>query len=355
MYHFYTASKDSTIYLQQPDQNAGLDEILEISKIYYGNIKDVSRALIKFNVEEISQSIASGIITMSYAELILREAQSDTSGEIPTNFNLYLYPISTDWDMGIGTRFDEISSQGVTWNNSKTGIAWESASIELGITGSYNGRGGTWYTSSEIVYEYEYTTQDMLVGITDMMYQWISGSIENNGLIIKFDSEFENDTLEYGVIKYFSKETNTIYQPKLRIGWDDSVFQTGSLTELDAEDIHISFKRLKETYKIGSTVKVKVFGRELYPLKTYSNLYGYTDVKYLPPTTYYQVKDAITDEIIIPFSDFSKVSCDGDGNYFKINFNNWEINRRYYFEIKVERDGVIDYFPNKNQTFEVVI
>ena len=54
MYTFLTASKDATIYLQQPTQNTGLDEILEISKTYYGNLKDVSRSLIKFNTNSIS-------------------------------------------------------------------------------------------------------------------------------------------------------------------------------------------------------------------------------------------------------------------------------------------------------------
>jgi hypothetical protein len=355
MYQFYTASKDSTIYLQQPDQNAGLDEMLEVSKIYYGNIKDVSRILLKFDIDTLSQSIQTGDVTMSYVDLILREAQSNTSGEIPTEFNIYVNPVAVDWDMGIGTRFDKISSQGVTWNNSGTGIDWPSASIELGITGSYNGRGGVWYTASEAVYGYEYTTTDLLLDVRDIVTQWISGSIDNNGFILKFDSALENDTIEYGVIKYFSKETNTIYQPKLRVGWDDSVFQTGSLTELTADDIHISYKRLKNTYKVGSIAKIKVFGREMYPLKNYSNLYGYNDVRYLPETTYYQVKDAITDEIIIPYGECSKVSCDGDGNYFNINFNNWEVNRNYYFELKVIRDGVVEYFSNKTQTFEIVV
>ena len=41
MYYFLTASKDASVYLQQPDQNTGLDEVLEVSKVYYGNIKDV--------------------------------------------------------------------------------------------------------------------------------------------------------------------------------------------------------------------------------------------------------------------------------------------------------------------------
>ena len=38
MYYFLTASKDASIYLQQPTQNTGLDEILEVSKTYYGNL-----------------------------------------------------------------------------------------------------------------------------------------------------------------------------------------------------------------------------------------------------------------------------------------------------------------------------
>jgi hypothetical protein len=50
MIYFLTASKDATVYLQQPNQNTGLDEILEVQKVYYGNIKDVSHALLKFDM-----------------------------------------------------------------------------------------------------------------------------------------------------------------------------------------------------------------------------------------------------------------------------------------------------------------
>ena len=50
MYYFVTASKDSSIYLQQPSQNTGLDEVLEVSKVYYGSLKDISRTLIKFDI-----------------------------------------------------------------------------------------------------------------------------------------------------------------------------------------------------------------------------------------------------------------------------------------------------------------
>ena len=40
MYYFLTASKDTTIFSQQPIQNTGLDEILEVSKVYYGDFTE---------------------------------------------------------------------------------------------------------------------------------------------------------------------------------------------------------------------------------------------------------------------------------------------------------------------------
>jgi hypothetical protein len=77
MYYFLTASKDATIYLQQPKQNTGLDEILEISKMYYGNLQDRAHSLIKFEINELSASLYSGDVTLSSAELILKECESN--------------------------------------------------------------------------------------------------------------------------------------------------------------------------------------------------------------------------------------------------------------------------------------
>ena len=350
MYYFLTASKDASIYLQQPTQNTGLDEILEVSKTYYGNLKDVAHSLIKFDTTQLSTLISSGDVTMSSAELILRECESN---EIPLDYTIYAYQVSQSWDMGIGTRFDEITTDGVSWNKRTTTDNWLVGDYTTGTTGSFNGKGGTWYTGSVATQSFSYETSDIQMDVLEPMNTWLSGSIPNEGWILKHSSAVENDTDDYGQLKFFSKETNTIYQPKVRIGWDDSSFVTGSLTELDADDIHVTFKRLKSRYKRGSKPEIRVFGREKYPLKTYSNTYGYTDVKYLPETTYYQVKDVITDEVIVPFSDYTKVSCDSNGNYFKLNLTNWEYSRDYYIEIKVDRDGVIEYFEDKDLTFTV--
>lgn len=350
MYYFVTASKDSTIYLQQPGQNTGRDEILEISKIYYGNLKDISRSLIKFDTSPLSQSIATGEVTMSSAELILTECESS---EIANEYTLYAYPVSQSWDVGIGTRFDTITTDGVSWNTRKTSTNWLVGSASLESSGSYNGKGGMWYTGSVASQVFNDESSDIIMDVSQSLSSWIGGSIPNEGFILKHDSSKENDTVDYGQLKFFSRETNTIYQPKVRIGWDDSIFVTGSLTALTADDIHITFKRLKTRYKVGSKPEIRVFGREKYPLKTYANEYAYTDVYYLPNSSYYQVKDRITDEVIVPFGDYTKLSCDSNGNYFKLNLTNWEYNRDYYIEIKIDRDGVIEYFEDKDLTFTI--
>ena len=350
MYYFVTSSKDATLYLQQPSQNTGRDEILEVSKTYYGNLKDVAHTLIKFDTDTLSSKISSGEVTMSEATLLLRECESD---EIPLDYTIYANIVSGSWEMGIGTRFDDITSDGVSWKQRNNNVEWLDDDYATGVTGSLNGYGGTWFTGSESTQSFSYESTDISMDVSSSLNEWISGTYSNEGFILRHSSILENDTNDYGQLKFFSKETNTIYQPKIRIGWDDSSFTTGSLTELSEDDIKVTFKRLKSSYKVNSKPKVLVFGRELYPLKTYTNEFAYNDVKFLPSTTYYQIKDAITDEVIVPFSNYSKVSCDSNGNFIRLNLENWETNREYYIEIKVDRDGVVEYFSDKDLTFLV--
>ena len=352
-YYFMTASKDAGIYLQQPNQNTGLDEILEISKVYYGNVKDVSRALIKFDVGFLSSSLSNGTIEMQTAELVLKETKSE---EIPLEYTLYGYPVSGSWQMGKGTRFDNISTAGVTWNYKEgdTKLDWLENSLNLGTDSNPNdGTGGTWWTANSMNQSFNYQTADIQMDIKNMLKAWMSGSIPNDGVIIKYSDADENDTEDYGIIKVFSKETHTIYQPKIKIGWDDQSFVTSSLTPLTEENIKVGATGIKKEYKLGSTIKINVFGRELYPLKTFSNTFAYNNIKYLPKTTYYQIKDLASNDIIIPFSDYSKISCDSNGNYIKLNLSNWEANRVYKIEFKVEINGSIQYF-DEDITFSIV-
>jgi hypothetical protein len=354
-YYFITASKDASIYLQQPDQNTGLDEILDISKIYFGNIKDTSRALIKFDLDTLSQSISNGDVVIDSVKLSLRETESQ---EIPLRYTILAHPISGSWEMGNGTRFDKISTTGVNWKyrEGDSKIDWLPNGLASGSDSNPNdGTGGTWYTASAASQSFNYESSDLNIDVKNTVNLWLSGSLPNDGFILKHTNEYENDTNDYGILKFFGKETNTIYQPKLVIGWDDQIFNTGSLQPVDLEDgeVVIRVKPLTKEYKLNTTKIIRLVGREKYPLKTFTNAFASDVVKYLPSTTYYQVKDYQSNDVIIPFSEYSKVSCDGKGNYIKFDFTNWQPNRVYKIEFKIETESDTIHFDDKI-TFKIV-
>jgi hypothetical protein len=357
-YYFLTASKDASVYLQQPDQNCGLDEVLEVSKVYYGNIKDVSRALLKFDVSNFSSSLSNGSVGFEEATLVLRETESE---ELPLDFTININPISSSWEMGKGTRFDNIETSGVTWNyrEGDSSDRWVNNVVNGSIvfadnsTGSFAGRGGVWYTNYSSSQNFSYKSQDINADITSIFQAWLSGSIQNDGLIVKHENSVEEDTNDYGILRFFSKETNTIHQPKVRIGWDDVSFTTGSLTELTSENIKVGIKNFKKEYKVNTTPKLRVVGRDLYPVKTFSSTAQYGISKFLPTTSYYQIRDYHSDDVIVPFSDYTKLSCDSNGNYFNLNLSNWEVDRVYKIELKVTIDGVDNFF-DEDYTFSVI-
>lgn len=351
MIYFMTASKDATIYLQQPNQNTGLDNILEVSKVYYGTVKDISRALLKFDTTSLSASIASGVVTMSAATLILRETQSE---ELPLEYTITAYPVSQSWEMGNGQRFDTISTQGATWyyREGDSKQSWLSGSYSGQSTGSANGYGGVWYTTPSASQTFSYQTADIQMDMLPLMTAWITGGMSNDGFIVKHSSTAEDNTNDYGILKFFAKETHTIYQPKIQIAWDDQIYDTGSLSVLSTPDIKIGVTNLKGEYQTNTTPLLKVFGRELYPVKTYGTTFEYDVVSALPAETYYQVRDYVNDEVIVPFSDYSKVSCNGSGSYFKLNLTNWEAGLTYKIEFMTVIDDDTIYVDN-NVTFKL--
>jgi len=354
MHKFYTSSYDASIYLQQPDQNAGRDEILEVGKLYYGTIKDVYRTLIKFDVS----NLETGSNWKAY--LNLKAANSE---ELPLQYTIYANAVSQSWTMGTGTKFDNITSDGVSWKYRNGVDKWVSydtiggtAVYTPNTTGSANAEGGVWYLSGSASQSFNYESDDVRMDVTDMVNIWLSGSVSNNGLIVHHSLDAENDTLDYGVLKFFSKETNTIYQPKLEIVWDDSSIVTGSLAPVTGsaeEGYKVVVTNLKTQYEANTKVKVRVKGRDKYPSKSFGTTFSYDQSKYLPTTTYYQLEDYITNEIIFPFGDYTKVSCDSTSNYFIMDLSTLPINRTYLLKLKIVEGGISTIIDDKLK-FEII-
>jgi hypothetical protein len=357
MHKFFTSSYDASIYLQQPDQNAGRDEILEVGKLYYGTNKDIARLLIKFDTGSLKDVIQNEVTRSWATYLVLHSANSL---EIPLQYSIYANAVSQSWTMGTGTKFDNITSDGVSWKYRNGVDSWQDNTIggtavfTAGTTGSANAEGGTWYITGSATQSFNYEPDDIRMDVTNIVHQWISGSLPNNGFIVRHSLNSENDTLDYGILKFFSKETNTIYEPKLELVWDDSVFQTGSLTPITGsistdplENSKIVVTNLQKEYFQNTKTKVRVKGRDIYPDKSFTSTFQYDQSKYLPTSSYYQIEDYRTNEVVVPFGNYSKLSCDSKSNYFYLDTNSYPINRTYRLKLKVIVDGVSKIIDDK--------
>jgi hypothetical protein len=458
MHKFFTSTFDASIYLQQPEQNTGRDEILEVGKLYYGSTMDIARTLIKFPITQVSEvvleesaslnsllnsnsasvstissswyaavssslhwsssystslSITSSlsssysaswnnyvtqslVVSASYnlesASLALDisngeyvfnyktylNLKSANSEEIPLEYTIYANAVSGSWVMGTGTKFDNVTYDGVTWyymdgSNAKkwtnvfgelqyTDYPVKTQGAQSGSIGSiYSSGGGIWYSGSTASQSFSNEPDDIRMDVTDLVRIWVSGSLPNNGFILHHHPSASisvaNDGIDYGVLKFFSKETNTIYEPKLELVWDDSSFVTGSLTPVTgsaSDDYKVVVTNLKNEYSKDTKIKIRVKGRDMFPYKTFGTTFGYDQAKYLPSgSTYYQIEDYITDEIIVPFGDYSKLSCDSTSNYFNLDTSTYAADRVYRLKIKILQNGITDIIDDK-LTFKIV-
>jgi hypothetical protein len=324
MIHFVTASKDATVYTLYKTKNTGLDEILTVSKHYSRFAeKDDARVFIQFDLSNIPSYVTASSATMC---LKLTEAE-----EVPVNFSLYAYPVTESWNMGIGTFvYTPSTNDGITWNT-------QPYILTSSVSGSQ---------------PFTYQSLDVEMNVTSIYNYWTGST--NNGLVLKHLESIESSSEDYGIMNFYSRETNTINQPLLKLGWDDvsGSFSTGSLNALTASSIIVKSKELKPAYYEGGKVKIKIIGREQYPLKTFSNSFSYLDVKYLPTSSYFAIRDEITKKKIIDFSTYSKINCNSEGNYIVFDTTNFPKNRVYKLLFLIERDGFEDYFED-DLTFEI--
>ena len=356
MHKFYTSSYDASIYLQQPDQNAGRDEILEVGKLYYGSSKDINRTLIKFDVS----NIETGSNWKAFLNL-----KSANSQEIPLEYTIFANAISQSWTMGTGTKFDNITSDGVSWYYKNGTDKWMEYNVtpDSYVSGSdtgsiLNGGGGTWYTASMSSQSFNNEPDDVRMDVTNIISLWLDEHLPNNGFIIHHSVDAENDTLDYGLLKFFSKETNTIYEPKLEIVYDDYSFTTGSLQSVIGSlydgDYKVIVNNLKNQYFKNTKVRVRVKGRESYPSKSFGTTFSYEQIKTLPEnSTYYQLEDYVTGEVIFPFGEYTKVSCDSISNYFDMDLNSLSANRVYKLKLKIEENNISTIIDEK-MVFEII-
>jgi hypothetical protein len=349
--------KDATLYSQYSGSNTGLDEILEISTIVDDQTVYASRPVLKFSQTEITDIISNKITGTAWqANLRLFLAYASN---IPLDYTIYAYPISGSWDMGTGHYLDSpINDSGVSWvNRLSAGTSpWTSASFATYVTASFplnQTGGGTWYTGSATLnpvtsQSFNYiTSKDIDLNVTNAVHLFVSGTITNNGFILKKEDSLEFSTGSAFELKYFSVDTHTIYPPCLEFKWNDfATVLTGSLTAsiVSTSDFKLTLPNNSGYFNNGSVAKIRVNVRPKYPTRTFQTASIYTTNYFLPTASYYAIKDLDTNEYVVDFdTTYTKISADSTSNYFTIYMNGLEPERYYKFLIKtvIDRQTVV--------------
>lgn len=341
--------KDATIYTEKNTLNSGLDPILELSKddsILYPSYSAVARSVIKFSDDDINQAISSYVGNKPFKSF-LRVYLADAS-EIPLEYTLKAFAISGSWDMGTGRAANiPVTTDGVSWTYRKADGTYPwSSSLSIGVTSSFyssNPGGGNWYYSTGTSQSFNHhSDKDIYMDVSGIINSIVSGSIVNDGIILKNSDDIEFDPNYKYKLTYFSRDTNTIHSPCLELKWDDSVFypNTGSKSIATTSDLVISVGNNPGEFKNTDVYKFKVNCREKHPIRTFTTSSVYAVGKYMPQTSYYSVVDMDTDNVIIDFDDnYTKISADGEGSYFFLYMNGLQPERYYKLQIKTVVSG----------------
>ena len=377
-YYSIFPEKDTTIY-SHPDRlgmNTGNDEILELVKekgsnnaIYYP-----SRILIQFKDSEIKNIFETKIPNSNSYSASL-ELFSAENHNLAANHRIEAFPISQSWNEGTG-KFSNLptSSNGCTWlhtDNSTIKTPWVTSDFPSNTTGSISNDlitpgGGTWYDdenlkSTQVFNQAE--SLDLNLNVTNITTKFSAsiisnliplGGIPNNGFIIKNTENIENDiSSSKGILNYFSVDTHTIYPPKLTFKWDDSVHEKQSDAKTSGE-LNVSLYRNKKEYNQNDEALIRLHVRDKYPTRQFTSSSNYLQPGYFTTSSYYSIRDAHTEEVVIPFDDdFTKLSADSEGMYFKLYINGLQPERYYRILFKHENNDGVEIFDN-NYHFKVI-
>ena len=377
-------TKDATLYSILPNMNTGLDEIIEATETSFAHNDpnpQTSRFLINFSEDEIDDVLDNKIgINGTSSKLLdntLWEANLQcfiaTSTGLQSNTTVECYPVYGNWNMGTGRYLDQPSqTNGTSWIwktfSGSVGGQWLTSSFPPFITASYNttyapAGGGNWFTGSTVAWFNSnlypisasttfgfYDTKDLNLDVTNIIRARYTGSVSQDGFIVKQLTEFINDQEIQPELKYFSRDTHTIYPPSLQFSWRDYTWNSGSssMEILNSLPATITLAQNPGIFYPQSYNRFRINARPTYPPQLWQTSSVYTNNYYLPTSSYWAIKDLDTNEMVIDFNtQYTQLSADSSSSYFDIYMNGLEPERYYAILIKSNIAGTIQVFDDQ--------
>jgi len=178
-----------------------------------GSNLDIARTLIQFNVSDLSSSIyvdekvPSSSVTYSLKMFDMKHADT-----VPTSFDLFIFPISRSWDEGTGVDDGNDRDSGyANWINAQYAVEWTSTgsdflATEYGSASQHFDRG----------------SEDLVVDVTDVVQNWLTSSISNNGFVIKMGEAEEVSGTDYRRKAFHGRESKYVDKiPYIEATWEE--------------------------------------------------------------------------------------------------------------------------------------
>ena len=347
MHRFFFTTKDATINSGSnsitgedfTDKNVGQDEVLELKKIFFNReFHYPTRVLLQFDADEIETFISSSEIYKGSYKTNLRLWETQGTSGLSETYTIAAYPVSESWDEGVGKESDRPKTT--------DGVSWKYRQNKASVQNTWATAGGSYIAGDEVTQSFSAESPDINMDITTITKKWFSGTNNNYGLLLRFSGSAETSTGSFEDLKFFSRQTNTIYSPKIELKWDDHLpatgSNTGSLSSLDLSgdvENYVYPMHVREAYKETEKVKFRFGARKRYIDKTFSTSVQSVSGSYFAEgSASYSIIDLATNESVVPFSAYTTMSCDSTSPYFMQDLNGFEPNRAYKILIKVKHN-----------------
>lgn len=210
--------------------NMGAADSLEVFSLFAQattSSLEKSRILVKFPMTEIVADRDAGNLPVSGSvNFFLRLFNVTHPFTLPKEFYLNVSAVSQSWEEGYGLDMDNYSDNGFgglngygcNWIYAQSGVLWAE-------TGSVS------HPNTDVSQFFKIGTEDLDVDVTSTVEKWLSGTISNNGFLIKMSGSYEDGTrLESFYTKKFSaRGTEYFYKrPAIEARWDSSILDDRS-------------------------------------------------------------------------------------------------------------------------------
>jgi hypothetical protein len=259
---------------------------------------------------------------------------------MPKRYVIEAYPAAAPWREGRGRLENTPATQEpVSWIRRDFGQDW-------------NSPGGDFDSSLRVRKTFDGDDPDVELNVNSLF----ASGVENGILLKRQDEDFDRRT----ELKFFSKDTRTIYVPHVLLGVDDYRFEPEGADPVEKDNITAFVTNMRETYNEGSTARFNVKVEERYEQRGFLGIRptarteSIGSERYLPPRSLtYEIRDIKTGLRFMPFDErFTAVSFANGGHFFDLDLTNLLPKRNYEIRFRYD-DGMTTRTLENEQTFRV--